>query len=375
MILNRLKKHTDDFLRKGWTHHIYKMLVVLIISVAVSCGKGDTPVPPAPQPPVIPPPATETEFKNPLLSSGPDPWVVQKDTNYYYTHTAGNKLILYKTNKMSSLGKASQKTIWSPPSSTAYSENLWAPELHSIGNKWYMYFAADDGNNQNHRIYVVENQAEDPMNGTWTFKGKVADATNKWAIDATLLEYKSELFMLWSGWQGDTDIQQDIFIAKMSDPITISSERVKISSPTYNWEKAGSPPFVNEGPQVLKNASGEVFLTFSASGCWTDAYSLGLLRLQKDGDPMNPDHWTKTPTPVFSTLASSNAYAPGHNGFFKSRDGSEDWMIYHANSAPNQGCGDKRSPRMQKFTWNADGSPNFGEPVKINAGIKKPAGE
>jgi GH43 family beta-xylosidase len=30
---------------------------------------------------------------------------------------------------------------------------------------------------------------------------------------------------------------------------------------------------------------------------------------------------------------------------------------------------------MQKFTWNGDGTPNFGEPVPINTSIKKPAGE
>ena len=353
--------------------HVYKYLYVLIISISFSCGKGDSPVPQGPRPPDTP--ATVTDFKNPLLPSGPDPWVFQKDTNYYYTNTTGYNLILYKTNKMSSLGKTGPKTIWSPPSSTAYSQNIWAPEIHLLNNKWYMYFAADDGNNKNHRIYVVENTSGDPLNGTWTFKGKIADQTDKWAIDATIMEYKSQLYMLWSGWQGDTDIQQDIFIAKMSDPMTISSERVKISSPTYEWEKVGSPPFVNEGPQVLKNPAGDIFLTFSASGCWTDAYSLGLLKLQKNGDPMDPSQWTKTPTPVFSTLASSNAYAPGHNGFFKSRDGSEDWMIYHANSAANQGCGNSRSPRMQKFSWNSDGSPNFGQPVKINTNIKKPSGE
>lgn len=352
----------------------YSYVFIMVISVAVSCGKGNSPVPETPEPPVYPP-QTETEFRNPLLVSGADPWVIQQDTNYFYTQTTGNRLVLYKTNKMSSLGKVSSKTVWSPPSSTAYSNNIWAPEIHRIDNKWYMYFAADDGNNANHRIYVIENTSEDPLSDTWTFKGKVADQTNKWAIDATILDYQSQLYMIWSGWKGDTNIQQEIFIAKMSNPWTISSERVTISAPTNAWEKVGSLPSVNEGPEVLKNPSGDIFLTFSASGCWTDAYSLGLLRLQKDGDPMNPLDWTKTPVPVFSTLASSNAYAPGHNGFFKSRDGSEDWIIYHANSSANQGCGDTRSPRMQKFTWSTDGSPNFGVPVKTNTNIKKPSGE
>jgi GH43 family beta-xylosidase len=90
---------------------------------------------------------------------------------------------------------------------------------------------------------------------------------------------------------------------------------------------------------------------------------------------MNPSDWTKTATPVFSTLASAGAFAPGHNSFFKSRDGTEDWLLYHANSSPGLGCGNSRSPRMQKFTWNADGSPDFGTPAAINTIIKKPSGE
>ena len=55
-------------------------------------------------------------------------------------------------------------------------------------------------------------------------------------------------------------------------------------------------------------------------------------------------------------------YAPGHNSFFKSPDGKPDWVSYHAKSKPIQGCGDFRSPRAQSFTWNKDGTPNFGGP-------------
>ncbi|MDR3734590.1 MAG: family 43 glycosylhydrolase [Acidobacteriaceae bacterium] len=59
---------------------------------------------------------------------------------------------------------------------------------------------------------------------------------------------------------------------------------------------------------------------------------------------------------------ASHVFRTGHNGFFKSLDGKEDWIIYHANSAPGQGCGATRSPRIQRFTWNPDGTPNFGIP-------------
>lgn len=147
-----------------------------------------------------------------------------------------------------------------------------------------------------------------------------------------------------------------------------------LSTPTYDWETIGDPD-VNEGPEAIQNPSGKLFITFSASGCWTDDYSLGLLSLKEGGNPMNAADWTKSATPVFTKKPENGAYAPGHNGFFKSRDGKEDWIIYHANSMAGQGCGDARNPRMQTFGWNADGTPAFDVPVKINKPLKKPSGE
>jgi GH43 family beta-xylosidase len=349
---------------------VCKSLIAGVFLFVVGCKKSpDSGQPPAPA-------VVDSFFSNPLLPGGPDPWVIQKDTNYYYTNTMGNRVAIYKTSKMSQLAKANAITVWTPPAAGAYSKNIWAPEIHVFNQKWYLYFAADDGDNKNHRIYALENDSPDPLTASWIFKGKIADTLNdKWAIDASAFEYKSQLYFIWSGWQADVDGEQDIYIAKMKDPLTIDGSRVKISSPTYPWEKMGAPPVINEGPEALINSKNQLFITYSASGCWTDDYSLGLLTLDAGGDPMNAADWEKTPTPVFSTVAANSAYAPGHNSFFKSRDGSEDWLLYHANSSASQGCGDSRSPRMQKFTWNTDGSPNFGEPVKININIKKPSGE
>ncbi|MFT4093518.1 MAG: family 43 glycosylhydrolase [Niabella sp.] len=88
-----------------------------------------------------------------------------------------------------------------PPSGTSYSKNLWAPELHEINGKWYFYFAADNGSNANHRMYVVENTFPDPMEGSWEMKGKVADSSDQWAIDGTILQFKGELYMLGADWK------------------------------------------------------------------------------------------------------------------------------------------------------------------------------
>lgn len=348
-------------------HSKHCFFAFMLLAAGISCSKKTTAITPEP-------PFTDTSFMNPLLASGPDPWVVQKDTMYYYMHTLGDRLGIYSTGKMSALNKEKMTTIWLPPSGGLYSKDIWAPEIHYLQGKWYVYFAADDGNNSNHRMYVLENASADPLTGTWEFKGKIADPADKWAIDGSMFEYNGQLYFIWSGWQGDSDGRQDIYLAKMKNPWTIEGNRVMISTPTYPWENIGSPS-VNEGPEAIKNSNGKLFITYSASGCWTDDYSLGLLTLKNAGDPMNAADWSKAASPVFSKNPDNGAYAPGHNAFFKSRDGREDWLIYHANSISGQGCGNARSPRIQRFTWNADGSPDFGTPVQINAKIKKPSGE
>lgn len=320
-------------------------------------------------------------FTNPLLPSGADPWCIYKNGYYYYTNSMGDRLVIWKTKSMAELKTAEKKTIWLPPKNTKYSKELWAPELHFISNKWYMYFAADNGSNNNHRIYVLENSSTDPLKGKWILKGKVADASDKWAIDASVFENKGIFYIIWAGWEGDENGQQNIYIARLKNPWTISSERVKISTPTFDWEKYGdlhdasNPPHVNvnEGPEILKH-NDKIFLVYSASGCWTDYYALGMLTTSANSNLLDPKSWTKSAQPVLKQSPENEVYAPGHNAFFKSPDGKEDWIIYHANSRPGLGCGKQRSPRMQKFTWNKDGSPDFGIPVKEGVTIPVPSG-
>lgn len=352
-----------------------KYLFSLLIVTAVACNKSTSVRPPEPYVPVQP--ATDTTFTNPLLSSGPDPWVAQKDTMYYYTHTSGDRIRVWYTNAMSQLKNAPDKTIWIKPATGANSQNIWAPELHYLDGKWYAYYTAGSSPDLGtQRTFVLENASQDPVQGVWVEKGKLADpAADFFAIDATVLEHNQKKYLIWSGHASATDNIQRLYIAEMSNPYTLSSSRALISSPEYDWERAGAPPAVNEGPEILKNAAGKVFLIFSASGCWTDDYKLGLMTLKDGGDPMKGESWVKAPQPVFVKKPENSVYGPGHNGFFKSPDRKEDWIIYHANPLPGQGCANNRSPRMQRLTWNADGTPSFGEPVKTGTPLRKPSGE
>lgn len=325
--------------------------------------------------------AQNKTFTNPILPTGPDPWVIYKDGYYYYTNSTGRNLVIWKTKSVVDMKNALRKVVWTPPAGKNYSKELWAPEIHYLNHKWYMYFAADDGDNNHHRLYVIENSSQDPTQGEWVFKGQIGDKTDKWAIDASVFENKGKLYLIWSGWEGDTNGEQDIFIAQMKDPVTVSSGRVKLSSPIYGWERNGdlgansnpSHVSVNEGPEILKHGK-KLYLIYSASGCWTDNYALGMLTASVNSNLLDTASWRKSPVPVFQQSPENSVFATGHNSFFKSPDGKEDWILYHANSLPNEGCGNKRSPRTQPFKWNEDGSPNFGMPVKTGVPLPVPSG-
>ena len=112
---------------------------------------------------------------------------------------------------------------------------------------------------------------------------------------------------------------------------------------------------------------------FSASGCWTDFYALGLLTFNGTDNLLDVNAWKKSLEPIFKQSQKNKVYAPGHNSFFKSPDGKEDWILYHANSNPGEGCGNKRSPRMQRIDWDANGFPVLGEPVSEGVPLAIPS--
>lgn len=256
---------------------------------------------------------------NPLLPApSPDPWVIRHDGFYYYCRSEDDAITIIRSRTLTGLGQGEKRTVWKPPATGPYSRELWAPELHRLRGKWYIYVAADDGSNDNHRMWVLEGESDDPL--------------------------------------------------------SVCGERVLLSAPELAWERQIYPggPFVNEGPQVLVHGD-KIHVVYSASHSVTEHYCLGLLTCAS-GDVLNPAAWVKTPYPVFAKDDAAGVYAVGHCSFTKSPDGSEDWLIFHAMPAQDGGW-DSRSARAQKFLWTTDGQPLFGTPAGTDTPLRRPSGE
>ncbi|GAA4850495.1 glycoside hydrolase family 43 protein [Paenibacillus vulneris] len=312
---------------------------------------------------------------HPLLLQGADPWLYQHEGRYYFMVTRGNRLDLWESNTISGISEAAPVTIWTPPKQGANCQHIWAPEIHYIRGKWYIYYTANDGKvgkagDASRRIFVLENSSPDPMKGTWTDKGQLDTAYP--GLDGTVLEHRGELYFIYSGYGCYPDYGSAIYIVKLSNPWTLVEDNVLLSAPTEPWEKQGGMA-INEGPVILRKGD-KLYLLFSASACWSDDYCLGMLTASASADLMRPESWIKSPGPIFAKSVENGVFGPGHNSFTKSPDGTEDWIIYHAIDISGGGA-QRRSTRAQRFTWDGNGIPDFGVPVSTDTELIVPSGE
>ncbi|MFB9274854.1 family 43 glycosylhydrolase [Cohnella cellulosilytica] len=313
-------------------------------------------------------------FRNPIVEKAADPWLLKHSDGYYYfMSTQFGCLEITKSASMTGIAAGLKKKVWIPEENGPYSHNLWAPELHRLEDRWYIYYTANDGGgDESRRICVLENGAADPTEGEWSWKGTLE--TPLPGLDGTVMELGGRLYFLYAGYGHYPDYGSAIFIVRMANPWTLdlAGGHALLSAPTLEWEKQGGMA-INEGPVILRR-NGFIFLVYSASTTWSEDYSLGMLTMKEDADPMEAASWAKSPVPVFRKSAENGVYATGHNSFTLSPDGTEDWIVYHALPAPGADTG-LRSTRVQKFGWRPDGTPDFGAPLSDSHDIALPAGE
>ncbi len=326
-----------------------------------------------------PRPLPQGQFVNPI-AEGADPWVTRDPStgDYLWCFSDGNRgIAISRSDSLTRIGL--KQVIWSAPESGPYSREVWAPELHLLDGRWYIYFAASDGRNENHQAYVLQSQGTDPF-GAWTLHGPLRtgsqcqpDCPTIWAIDMTVLQLHGQRFAVWSGWDAPGTDQQYLYIAQMKSPTELGSDRVRLcNNADFDWERTepgAQHRGLNEGPQVFQN-QGRTWLMYSCAASWLPTYKLGLLELVGT-DPLNPQSWKKWPEPIFQGTEST--YGVGHSCLVQSRDGSEWWHIFHAKRDRNPGW--RRAVFAQPAQFTDGGRPVFGPPVTAGQSLDLPSGD
>jgi GH43 family beta-xylosidase len=291
---------------------------------------------------------------NPILSHA-DPFITYDPvtSNGQYVLTATGRDITLWSGPTPATASATAHVIFTPKDGMT---QTWSPTLWKMDGRWWVYFTAQMAS-EKHKIYVLQSDSDNVL-GTYTFKGALA--TGRQSIDPSLLVVGKSRYLMYVTVDSGAN---DTYIRKLKTPMEFEGEAALIAHPEAGWEKGEGSirnyP-VDEGPTALYH-NGKTFVVFSASDTASPRYCLGLLTLT-GRDPMLPTNWKKTPHPVFQWSPANGIYGPGRGTFARVKGGSM-WLLYAAKTsdAPNAA---RRETRAQRFTWNTDGTPNFGVPEK-----------
>ncbi|WP_051250983.1 glycoside hydrolase family 43 protein [Paenibacillus harenae] len=302
-----------------------------------------------------------------IIEQRADPWIYRHHDGFYY-FTASvpeyDRIEVRRAETIRGLAEAEAKAVWRKYDTGLLSANIWAPEIHYMEGKWYIYFAAAHTSETmdglfDHRMYVLENESANPLEGEWIEKGQIRTQWESFSLDATRFEHRGTHYLVWAQQDPAIPGNSNLYIAPLANGWTLGGRQVMLSKPEYEWEKIGF--LVNEGAAVIKK-NGKVYISYSASA--TDYnYCMGLLWADEDADLMDPASWRKSRTPVLTTDEEAGQYGPGHNSFTVSEDGTEDVMVYHARTY-KEIVGDplydpNRHTWIKPIRWLPDGTPDF----------------
>jgi GH43 family beta-xylosidase len=285
----------------------------------------------------------------------PDPWMIAHGGRFYLTFTCGDRVEIWSSSNLENFRAPYGRKIiaWRPPKDHPWAIDLWAPELHYLQGRWYVYFAGAKPprkpGNPSHRTLVLRCRGQDPMEeGSWEFIGQIRGMPDHWNIDATLfhLPRTDKLYCCYSGWPlGDfSDRQQDLFLTEMESPEVAKPETlICISRAELDWERADNGSHgVNEGPAFVSTGGFEG-IVYSANGSWTSDYRLAVVQLVGD-NPLDPASWRKRPTPLLvSDRQHGGPFGPGHASFINSPYGDgRVYCIYHATESEGDGWNNRK---------------------------------
>lgn len=305
----------------------------------------------------------------PLIRQRADPFIYRHTDGYYYftgSVPAYDGIELRRAKTLAGLADAVPVMVWKKPHTGPYSDLIWAPEIHFVRGAWYVYFAAAPTREQKndlfqHRMYAIHTDAENPLEGDWTFGGQIDTGRDTFCLDATIFELDGRLYYVWA--QKDENIpgNSNLYIATMKNPLELESRPVMLSKPELEWETRGFS--VNEGPAFIENGD-RVFISYSASAT-DENYVVSLLWADRDADLLDPASWTKSTKPVLASSPGYSIFGPGHNSFTVAEDGKTDMLVYHARTYTDiEGdplWNPDRHTFVKSFTWDDDGMPIFGD--------------
>ncbi|WP_163323756.1 family 43 glycosylhydrolase [Draconibacterium mangrovi] len=266
------------------------------------------------------------QFTNPLFAGDyPDPSILRNGEDYYLVHSSfyyyPGLLIWHSTDLIN----------WAPVANALHTNvgSVWAPELTKYGDKYYIYFPADNKN------YVITSEN---IEGPWT-EPVLIDIS---MIDpGHVVDEKGNRYLYFSSGS---------YVPLTDDGLTVAGDPVH----SYDgWEiprEWSIECFCMEGPKLFKR--GEYYYLTVAEGGTAGPATGHMVISARSKSPLGP--WENSPyNPILRAQSNKDKWwSVAHGTVFDDVDGN--WfMIFHGyeNGFYNMG----RQTMLTPVEWTEDG--------------------
>lgn len=324
----------------------------------------------------VPPalPADAAHYPFPLMPPRGDPMAIRWQDGYLFMATDDEHdqraLKIRSVKHIDEIPNAEDHLLLSAAEQGDYSGCLWAPELHMVGERLCIFFAAGMPHWYTVQSRVMMLEGGDPCNGAcWSAPRRIVrmDGSPLYedgiTLDMTVIPSRQGTYVVWSQRQILLDPVRcntaDLMIARLDEqqPWRLASEPVVLSRPEYGWERIHSA--VNEGPFLLRR-NDTLYLTYAAA-LIDDTYCVGMLSAQDGTDLLDVRHWQKSNYPVFHRFSNDKMIGAGHNAFVQDERG-RDLLLIHSLSRENylhDHADIRRYPCIREVVWDEENYPHF----------------
>lgn len=311
---------------------------------------------------------TQPTFHNssPLFNARPDPEMVKYNGKFYFISTdegGQGRIYIRESDTLEGIKNSSETLLLDGNSyPSLFKACLWAPELHVIEGRLYVFFAGSmtDWSGVQSHVMRLKEGGDPKKTADWETPIRVLDKDGKNLYDAntqgitldmTYFEVGEQSYVCWAQRQRHpVDNGSWLYIATVNkkEPWKLTSDRVCICKPDYGWDNNNT--FVVEGPFALQR-DGKIYLTFSG-GATDHTYCVGVMTAMQGSNLLDAASWRKSNFPIFTSWSVPNQYGPGHNAYIYDDDGTV-YNTYHAKWGHNA----TRSASIRRVHFDIDGDP------------------
>lgn len=307
----------------------------------------------------------QKHFDNPVAVNRADPDVAFWNGKYYFIATndadGNNSLYIRESETIEGLATAKEHLILDNDMYDNIKGLLWAPELHEICGRLYIFHAATRGEffAEESRLMTLKEGGNPVNKEDWSRPERIVrmdgsqlcEEGKEITLDMTCFEWEGDHYVIWSQRQFlPKDLGAWLYIAKLNPqkPWMLASEPVVLSKPDYGW--GNNHTFVEEGPFALVNGD-TLYITFSAAAVDV-SYVVSYLSIKKGQNLLNPAEWIKNNYPILTARSVKGEYGTGHNAYVIDESGTV-WNTYHARF----GVDAPRSSAIRRVHFDIDGAP------------------